>query len=102
MNFLESSVSRRVACLWLGAIAATLSFTTARAGCEFATVKQQIDRILDRDADKAAKFRREVADGSDSIMVIESLVSPEMSEKIDICRFETGEYLTKRGFPPFH
>jgi len=102
MKFLESRVPRRVACLWLGIIAAAMSFTTAQSVCEFATVKQQIDRILDRDADKAAKFRREVADGSDSIMVIESLVSREMSEKIDICRFEMGEYLTKRGFPPFH
>ena len=48
------------------------------------------------------KFRREVASGSDSIAVLELLVTPEMAKKIDICRFETAEYLTKRGFPPFH
>lgn len=74
----------------------------AQSACEFDTVKRQIDRILDHDSEKTAKFRREVADGSDSITMIESLVSQEMSEKIDICRFEAAEYLTKRGFPPFH
>lgn len=75
---------------------------SAGAACEFATVKQQIDTVLDRDTDKAAKFRREVGTGSDSIAVLESLVTPEMAKQIDICRFETAEYLTKRGFPPFH
>ena len=74
----------------------------AQAACEFAVVKQQIDLVLDRDAEKAAAFRREVATGSDSIAVLESLVSPAMRERIDICRFDTAEYLTKRGFPPFH
>jgi hypothetical protein len=79
-----------------------MSFGSAYAACDFVVVKQQIDIVLDRDAEKAAKFRREVASGSDSIAVIESLVSPEMAEKVDICRFDTAEYLTKRGFPPFH
>ncbi len=96
------SVPGRVLVLWPAMVAVALSFSPARAGCEFAVVKQQIDLVLDRDADKAAKFRREVSSGADSITVVELLVSPEMSEKIDICRFETGEYLTKRGFPPFH
>ena len=59
-------------------------------------------RMLDRDTELAAKFRREVAAGSDSIAVIEALVSPEMAKKIGVCRFETVEYLTKRGFPPFY
>jgi hypothetical protein len=102
MKPLQLSVPGRLLALWLAMVAVTLSFTVAQAGCEFVVVKQQIDLILDRDSDKAAKFRREVSSGSDSITVIEWLVSPEMSEKIDICRFETGEYLTKRGFPPFH
>ena len=74
----------------------------ARGACEFAAVKQQIDIVIDRDTDKGAKFRREITSGSDSIAVLETLVSLEMREKIDICRFETAEYLTKRGFPPFH
>jgi hypothetical protein len=72
------------------------------AACDFPAVKQQIDAVLDRDAARGEKFRREVASGSDSIAVMESLVAPEMAKKIDICRFETAEYLTKRGFPPFH
>jgi len=71
----------------------------AGAACHFSAVKIQIDAVLDRDA--AEKFR-EVASGADSIAVLESLVAPEMAKKIDICRFETAEYLTKRGFPPFH
>ncbi len=74
----------------------------AQATCDFPAVKQQIDTVLDRDAARGEKFRREVASGSDSIAVLESLVAPEMAKKIDICRFETAEYLTKRGFPPFH
>lgn len=74
----------------------------AHAGCEFAPVKQAIDNVLDRDAEKATKFRHEVNTGADSIAVLEALVSPDMQKKIDICRFETAEYLTKRGFPPFH
>jgi hypothetical protein len=83
-------------------LSSALSSGFARASCEFAAVKQQIDTILDRDSEKAAKFRREVKSGADSIAVIEALVSPDMAEKIDICRFDTAEYLTKRGFPPFH
>ena len=85
-----------------GVFLATISFVPAHASCDFMIVKQQIDMILDRDAEKAAKFRREVSSGSDSIAVLESLVSSEMREKIDICRFDAAEYLTKRGFPPFH
>jgi len=79
-----------------------MSFVAANAACEFAVVKQQIDIVLDRDAEKAVTFRREVISGADSIAALESLVSLEMREKIDICRFETAEYLTKRGYPPFH
>ena len=74
----------------------------AGAACHFSAVKIQIDVVLDRDAARGEKFRREVASGADSIAVLESLVAPEMAKKIDICRFETAEYLTKRGFPPFH
>lgn len=74
----------------------------ARAACDFPLVKVQIDALLDRDAVRGEKFRREVASGADSIAVLEALVAPETAMKIDICRFETAEYLTKRGFPPFH
>ena len=74
----------------------------AQAACDFAPVKQQIDTVLDKDATKGAKFRKEVSEGADSVTMIEKLVSADMADKIDICRFEVGEYLTKRGFPPFH
>jgi hypothetical protein len=93
---------RRAPTLLAGIVAAIISFGPAHAACDFGVVKQQIDAILDRDAEKAAKFRREVASGSDSIAVIESLVASDVAAKVDICRFETAEYLTKRGFPPFH
>ena len=73
----------------------------ARA-CEFPIVKEQIDIVLDRDARLGAEFRAQVKDGSNSVAVIESLVSAEMREKVDVCRFYVAEYLTKRGFPPPH
>ena len=85
-----------------GAAAVVIVTVPAHAACDFPAVKQQIDVVLDRDAARGEKFRREVASGSDSIAVLESLVAPETAKKIDICRFETAEYLTKRGFPPFH
>ena len=96
------TIASRLAAALIVALAAALWVTPARARCEFAPVRQAIDDILDRDADKAAKFRREVSAGADSIAVLEALVSPDMQKMIDICRFETAEYLTKRGFPPFH
>jgi hypothetical protein len=106
MQSTKTDGPRRAATLLAGMIVAVLSpaisSCLAHVSCEFAAVKQQIDTILDRDSEKAAKFRREVKSGADSIAVIESLVSPDMAEKIDICRFDTAEYLTKRGFPPFH
>lgn len=74
----------------------------ACAVCDFPAVKPQIDAVLDRDAVRGEKFRREVATGADSIATLEQLVAPETAKQIDICRFETAEYLTKRGFPPFH
>jgi hypothetical protein len=84
------------------AVLTAMTLTPAQAACDFPTVKNQIDTVLDRDAIRGEKFRREVASGADSIAMLESLVAPEMAKKIDICRFETAEYLTKRGFPPFH
>jgi hypothetical protein len=77
-------------------------FTPAHAACDFAPVRQQIENVLDKDVTKGAKFRREVAEGADSTTMIEALVAADMRDKVDICRFEVGEYLTKRGFPPFH
>ena len=75
---------------------------SAAAACDFAAVKKEIDAVLDRDKDKAARFRRDVAAGYDSMKVLGDLVTPEIRERIDVCRFDAAEYLTKRGFPPSH
>ena len=72
------------------------------APCDFASVKREIDTVLDQDAQRGAKFRAEVKDGWDSVMVLEKLAAPEVREQIDVCRFDVAEYLTKRGFPPAH
>ncbi len=84
------------------ALAAALQPIAWASACEFAAVKKQIDDIIDRDKDKGAVFRREVAAGSDSIEVMNQLVSAPMREQIDICRYFVAEYLAKRGFPPAH
>jgi hypothetical protein len=82
---------------------AVLLFAAAGArACEFPVVKEQIDTVLEKDARLGAEFRAQVKEGSDSVAVIESLVTAEMREKVDICRFYVAEYLTKRGFPPPH
>jgi hypothetical protein len=92
-------VLRRVvsACM----IAAAVS-TASAAACDFEPVKKQIDIVLDQDKEKGARFRRAVAEGSDSLAVLGRLVSEDMREKIDVCRFYAAEYLAKRGFPPAH
>src|SRR4051794_19718382 len=56
-------------------------FTPAYAACDFALVRQQIDNVLDKDAAKGVKFRREVAEGADSTTTIELLVAPEIRDK---------------------
>jgi hypothetical protein len=98
----RQDVLRLFVVLLLGVIVSAGSDRPARAACEFAPVRQQIDIVLDRDHERGAKFRRDVASGSDSIAAMEALVSAEMREQIDICRYDVTEYLTKRGFPPFH
>jgi hypothetical protein len=72
----------------------------AQAGCDFAAVRQQIDIILDRDVEKGAKFRREVASGSDSLVVLRSLLPVEVRDRIDVCHLDTAQYLSRRGFSP--
>jgi hypothetical protein len=81
---------------------AALAGPASAATCDFEPVKRQIDQILDKDKEKGDRFRREVAAGSDSLAVLERLVSEDMREKIDVCRFFAAEYLAKRGYPPAH
>ncbi len=85
----------------LGYVASIASMAWA-VPCDFEPVKQQIDIVLDQDKEMSARFRRAFAEGSDSLAVLERLVSQDMREKIDICRFHVAEYLSKRGFPPGH
>lgn len=93
---------RRIPGLGAFVIVTLVSVAPALAACDFAPVKQQIDVILDQDREKGARFRHEVAEGWDSIEVLNRLVTAEMREKIDVCRFYVAEYLAKRGFPPAH
>lgn len=76
---------------------------TAQPTCRhFPEVKAAIDEVLDKDAAKGAHFRKEFKDGADSIHIVEQMVDAEMRKRIDICRWDVAEYLTKRGFPPPH
>ena len=84
--------------LWLG----TATQLALARSCDFAPVKQEIDQVIERDPARAAKFRKEVAEGSDSIKVLTDLARKDLHKMIDICRFDVAEYLTKRGFPPAH
>lgn len=92
---------RRFVPLFAGVVAAAFLSGPAVA-CDFPAVKAEIDKILDRDAEKGAHFRREVASGADSLKVIFDLVPAPMREPLDVCRFFAAEYLAKRGFPPAH
>ena len=75
----------------------------AQATCaHFAEVRAAIDNVIDKDAAKAAAFRKEFKDGADSIWIIEQMVDADMRRKVDICRYDVAVYLTKRGFPPPH
>jgi hypothetical protein len=81
----------------------TISASPVRAAsCNFAPVKQQIDNVLDKDAAKFATFKKEVAEGADPIAMMEKLVAEDTRKMLDICRYQVDQYLTKRGFAPFH
>ena len=75
----------------------------AQATCQhFTEVKAAIDNVIDTDAALGANFRKQFKEGADSIYIIEQLVDASMVKKVDICRYDVAEYLTKRGFPPPH
>lgn len=75
----------------------------AQATCQhFTEVKAAIDNVIDKDAALGANFRKQFKEGADSIYIIEQLVDAAMVKKVDICRYDVAEYLTKRGFPPPH
>ena len=102
-----SSAARKQACLALAMACMGLGLLSVSQGvnaqsCNFAPVKQEIDQVIERDPVRAAKFRKEVAEGSDSIKVLIDLARKDLHKMIDICRFDVAEYLAKRGFPPAH
>ncbi len=75
----------------------------AQATCQhFPEVKAAIDNVIDKDAALGANFRKQFKEGADSIYIIEQLVDAAMGKKVDVCRYDVAEYLTKRGFPPPH
>ena len=76
--------------------------TPARADCNWAEARIEIDKVLTGDAQRAAEFRRLVGAGRDSLDTLMSLV-PETSRKaVDDCTVQTTEYLTNKGFPLLH
>lgn len=106
-KFQDSMITKAVSIPLAAALALSAAFAISAssahaAACKFEPVKHAIDNLLDKDAAKGAIFRHEVADGADSITMVEKLVPPDVADMADICRFQVGEYLTKRGYPPFH
>jgi hypothetical protein len=71
------------------------------AACDFPPVQKQIDQVL-TDREKGEAFRKEVKSSFDSLDVMDKYFPAELKDKLDACRYEAGEYLTKRGFPPGH
>jgi hypothetical protein len=71
------------------------------AACVFPPVQQQIDAVL-ADPQKGEEFRRQVKSGYDSLDVMDKLFPPDQRQALDDCRYEAGEYMTRRGFPPGH
>ena len=85
-------------------IVATISsdgfdFTTTPK--KIADMQKQIDQVL-TDREKGEAFRKEVKSGFDSLDVMDKYFPAELKDKLDACRYEAGEYLTRRGFPPGH
>ena len=83
--------------------AAMVPGALAQATCaHFTEVKGAIDNVIDKDAKLGADFRQKFKEGEDSIHILEEMLDAEMNKKMDICRYDVAEYLTKRGFPPPH
>ncbi len=75
----------------------------AQSSCaHFTEVKAAIDNVIDKDAKLGTDFRAKFKEGEDSIYILEGMVDAEMAKKVDLCRYDVAEYLTKRGFPPPH
>jgi hypothetical protein len=72
------------------------------AACDWGKTRSVVDGLIDGDAPTAATFKKLAGDGNDSLEVLEDLSAAADRERLRDCRWEAGEYLTKRGFPPLH
>ena len=80
-----------------------LSATGARAAaCDWATAKADIVLVLDGDKAKSESFHALTAKGRDPLTAVESLVDEAARGRIRDCAYESADYLTQRGYPPFH
>ena len=86
----------------LALIATALPAQAMEKCVAFGELRGQIDALVKVGAPQAETFRSEVHSGADSLYMLEQISPPEMLGKLDICRFEVVEYLTKLGFPPAH
>ncbi len=77
--------------------------TGARAAaCDWATTKADIMLVLDGDKAKSESFHALTAKGRDPLTAVESLVDDAARGRIRDCAYESADYLTQRGYPPFH
>lgn len=97
-----SSRFRSVVAAIAGIVAVGAFAPAPASACDFASVKAAIDNVLDKDAALASKFKTEFQEGADPFYILDQIVDAETRKKIDVCRFQAAEYLTKRGFPPSH
>jgi hypothetical protein len=75
----------------------------AAAACDgFPAVRAAIEKIIKTDPTTSVAFQKEVKSGGDSLYTLEQMADRALQEKIDACRFDVAEYLTKQGFPPGH
>jgi hypothetical protein len=80
-----------------------LSATGARAAaCDWPTAKADIVLVLDGDKAKVESFHALTARGRDPLTAVESLVDEAARGRIRDCAYESADYLTQRGYPPFH
>ncbi len=84
------------------AVGAALVFAAPcrAASCDWPAVKKTVDAVIA--GDKSAEFKKRADDGHDSLETVEDMLAEQQRPALRDCRWEAGEYLTKRGFPPLH
>jgi hypothetical protein len=75
----------------------------AAAACDdFPAVRAAVDKLIKTDPATAAAFQKEVKSGGDSLYTLEQMADAALQARIDACRFEIADHLTKQGYPPGH